>query len=186
MSTDREHVLREAARHLNRRPAASMDEIARAAGISRATLHRMYPGRDALALALGSRALEQVSAAVDAARLDEGDAAAALRRMVDELMPIAEFLGFLYGENALVDNPEIDAAWEAVDSRVTAVVRRGQQDGSLRIDLPAQWISEAAFSLAVGAGWSVRDGRLARRDAPRVVAELLIGGVRRGPDPAVS
>ncbi|MEU8132934.1 TetR/AcrR family transcriptional regulator [Streptodolium elevatio] len=179
MSTDREHVLREAATQLIRRPASSMDEIARAAGISRATLHRLYPGRDALALALGARALEQVEAAVDAARIEEGDAGDALRRLVDELMPIAEFLGFLYGENALLDVPEIDAAWERIDGRVTAVVREGQLAGTVRVDLPAQWISEAAFSLAVGAGWSVRDGRLARREAPRVVVELLLGGVLR-------
>src|SRR5262245_61646648 len=141
MSTDREHVLREAATLLIRRPAASMDEIARAAGISRATLHRLYPGRDVLALALGAPALDQVSAAVDAARITDGGAAEALRRLVDELMPIAEFLGFLYGENALVDNPAIDEAWQRIDDRVTAVVRRGQQEGSLRVDLPAQWIS---------------------------------------------
>lgn len=180
MSTDREHVLREAATQLVRHPASSMDEIARAAGISRATLHRLYPGRDALAIALGARALEQVSAAIDAAHIDHGDAAAALRRMVDELMPIAEFLGFLYGESSLVDNPEIDTAWNVIDNRVTAVVSRGQEEGSLRVDLPARWIAEAAFSLAVGAGWSVRDGKLARRDASRAVAELLLGGVQRG------
>lgn len=180
MSTDREHVLREAATLLIRRPAASMDEIARAAGISRATLHRIFPGRDALALALGARALEQVSAAIDAARIEEGDAVDALRRMIDELMPIAEFLGFLYGENALIDNPEIDAAWQRIDDRVIEVVRRGQEAGGIRVDLSAQWVSEAAFSLAVGAGWAVRDGRLARREAPRAVTELLLGGVRRG------
>ncbi|GAA4984662.1 TetR/AcrR family transcriptional regulator [Yinghuangia aomiensis] len=179
MSTDRETVLREATALLIRRPAAAMDDIARAAGISRATLHRMYAGRDALVRAIGARALEQVSAAVDAARIEDGPADEALRRVVDELMPIAEFLGILYGENALCEVPEIDAAWQRIDNRVNAVVRQGQADGVLRLDLPAAWITEAVFSLAVGAGWAVRDGRLARREAPRGVAELLLGGVGR-------
>lgn len=182
MSTDREHVLREATALLIRRPTAAMDDIARAAGISRATLHRLYAGRDALVRALGTRALEQVSAAVDAARLDDGPADAALRRMVDELMPIAEYLGFLYGESALIDVPEIEDAWKRIDDRVGAIVRRGQQDGALRVDLPAAWITEAVFSLAVGAGWSVRDGRLARREAPHAVTELLLGGAARRGD----
>ncbi len=48
MAVDREHVLRSAADLLTRKSTATMDEVAKAAGISRATLHRQFAGRDAL------------------------------------------------------------------------------------------------------------------------------------------
>lgn len=44
MATDRDTVLEAAVGVLSRRPTAHLDEIARAAGISRATLHRLFPG----------------------------------------------------------------------------------------------------------------------------------------------
>jgi len=72
MTVDREHLLSEAARLLTRKPTASMDEIARAAGISRATLHRRFAGRDALVRALEALCLRQLTAALDAAGVDAG------------------------------------------------------------------------------------------------------------------
>ncbi|MEU6408227.1 TetR family transcriptional regulator [Microbispora sp. NPDC046933] len=46
MAFDRDHVLRCAADLLSRKATATQDEIAKAAGISRATLHRHFAGRD--------------------------------------------------------------------------------------------------------------------------------------------
>ncbi|MYV97984.1 TetR/AcrR family transcriptional regulator [Streptomyces sp. SID3343] len=183
MPTDHEPVLRSAVTLLLRRPASSMDEIARAAGISRATLHRMFPGRPALITALGGEATAQISRAIDAADVDDdtADVPAVLRRLVDHVMPCAEYLAFLYGESSLTGDPELDAAWTLMDERVSALVRRGQENGSMRVDLTAQWVSEALFSFVAAAGWAVHEGRLARRDSARSVAELLLGGATRRP-----
>jgi AcrR family transcriptional regulator len=181
MPTDHEPVLRAAVTLLLRRPASSMDEIARAAGISRATLHRMFPGRPALIAALGAEATTQLSHAIDAADLDDDstDVPAVLRRLVEHLMPCAEYLAFLYGESSLVGDPGLEAAWAVMDEQVAGLVRRGQENGSMRVDLTAQWVCEALFSFVAAAGWAVHEGRLARRDSVRSVAELLLGGARR-------
>ncbi|MFF7243320.1 TetR/AcrR family transcriptional regulator [Embleya sp. NPDC008237] len=182
MPTDNEHVLRAAVTLLLRRPASSMDEIARAAGISRATLHRMFPGRPALIAALGAQASAQIGRAIDAADLTAGeDVPAVLRALVDRLMPCAEYLAFLYGESSLVGDPGLEQAWSVMDEQVAAAVRRGQENGSMRVDLTAQWVSEALFSFVAAAGWAVHEGRLAGRDAARSVAELLLGGAARRP-----
>jgi len=183
MPTDHEPVLRAAVTLLLRRPASSMDEIARAAGISRATLHRMFPGRPVLIGALGVEATRRLGRALDASDLDDAgpDTPAVLRRLVDNLMPCAEYLAFLYGESSLVGDPDLEQAWTVMDDRVSAVVRRGQENGSMRVDLTAQWVAEALFSFVAGAGWAVHEGRLAGRDAARSVAELLLGGAARRP-----
>jgi AcrR family transcriptional regulator len=179
MSFDREQVLRDAAALLARRATASMDEIAKAAGISRATLHRHFPGRDALVRALGALGIEQVGECLNAARIEEGDPAEAVRRLIDEAIPVSGFLGFLYGENQLYDLPEIEAGWAAIDARVGALFARGQEEGLFRYDLSPAWLVEALYALIAASGWSVQEGRIAARDSARMVAGLLLGGMLR-------
>ncbi|WP_340562982.1 TetR/AcrR family transcriptional regulator [Streptomyces sp. GSL17-111] len=176
MSVPREQILKAAAELLSRRATASMDEIARSAGISRATLHRHFAGREALIVALGDLGIRQIEERLDAARIDEGDPADALRRLIDEATPVAGFLAFLYGENQLYESDLMDAGWARVDARVGALLRRGREEGVLRGDLSTAWLVDALFALVAASGWSVQDGRLAPKDASRVVAELLLGG----------
>ena len=66
MAVDRERVLRDAAGLLTRKSGATMDEVARAAGISRATLNRQFAGRDALVRALEELAYENANADFEA------------------------------------------------------------------------------------------------------------------------
>jgi AcrR family transcriptional regulator len=179
MSFDREQVLRDAAALLARRATASMDEIAKAAGVSRATLHRHFPGRDVLVRALGTLGIEQVEECLNAARIEEGDPVAAVRRLIDEAMPVATFLGFLYGENQLYDLPETEAGWTRIGARVDELFSRGQEQGLFRYDLSPAWLGEALYALIAASGWSVQDGRIAARDAGRMVSELLLGGMLR-------
>ncbi|MDJ0345024.1 TetR/AcrR family transcriptional regulator [Streptomyces sp. H10-C2] len=179
MSFDREQVLRDAADLLTRRATASMDDIAKAAGISRATLHRHFPGRDALVRALGLLGIAQMDERLDAARIEEGDPVEAVRRLIDEAMPVSGFLAFLYGENQLYDLPEVNEGWARVDERVSALFRRGQEQGLFRYDLTPTWLGEALYALIAASGWCVQDGRMARNDAARMVSELMLGGMLR-------
>ncbi|WP_107057328.1 TetR/AcrR family transcriptional regulator, partial [Streptomyces sp. NRRL WC-3742] len=181
MATDRDTVLEAAVGVLSRRPGAHLDEIARAAGISRATLHRLFPGREALIREVGLLGLHRFAAALDTAAVDDGDAEAALRRLVDASVPDAALCAFLAGENQLYENEDINDLWEVQIARLHALFLRGQQQGVFRIELSAAWLSEAFFDLVAGIGWSIQDGRLAPRDAAFSLAELFLGGALRHP-----
>ena len=183
MATDRDSVLLAAVGVLSRQPTAAMDEIARAAGISRATLHRLFPGRDALVREVATLALRRMSAALDTAAIDEGDPVEALRRLADAVIPNASITAFLAGENRLFDDSSINEAWDAMDARVVALFLRGQQSGAFRVELTAAWLSEAFFDLLAGVGWAVQEGRLAPRDCNHALTELFLGGALRR-DPA--
>ncbi|MDF2259289.1 TetR/AcrR family transcriptional regulator [Streptantibioticus ferralitis] len=180
MTFDREQVLRDAAALLTRKATASMDEIAKAAGVSRATLHRHFPGRDALVRALGALGIEQLAERLDAARIEEGDPVEAVRRLIEEAMPVSGFLAFLYGENQLYAVEELDEGWARIDKRVSALFRRGQEQGLFRYDLSPAWLCEALYALIAASGWSVQDGKVASRDSARMVGELMLGGMLRG------
>ncbi|MEU8778274.1 helix-turn-helix domain-containing protein [Streptomyces sp. NPDC048606] len=179
MAMDRDQVLRDAAALLSRKSTATMDEVARAAGIGRATLHRHFAGRDALVRALedlGIRAFEQ---AFDAARLDEDTAVEALRRLIAEAEPNAELLAFLVTENQLFEGDQVNEGWARLDARVLALFKRGQNEGDIRIDLSPAWLTEALYGLIGSCAWAVMDGRVAAKDFQYMITELLLGGARR-------
>ena len=184
MAVDREHVLRSAAAVLTRKSTATMDEVAKAAGISRATLHRQFAGRDALVRALEALGIAECEAALAAARTEEGPAAGAVRRLVAEIEPPAGLLAFLYSENQLFEGEEQNEGWTRIDESVSALFRRGQSSGEFRIDLTPAWLTEALYGLLASAAWAVAEGRVAPKDFTRMTVELLLGGVRRPEGPA--
>ncbi|MFI6209701.1 TetR/AcrR family transcriptional regulator [Streptomyces sp. NPDC051041] len=179
MAVDRDHVLRTAASLLTRKSTATMDEVAKAAGISRATLHRHFAGRDALVRALEALGIAECEAALDAARPEEGDATGAVRRLVRAVEPVAGLLAFLYTENQLFEGEDRNAGWTRIDDRVEALFRRGQQAGEFRIDLSPAWLTEALYGLLASAAWAVSEGRVAPRDFTHMIVELLLGGALR-------
>ncbi|MEV6652150.1 helix-turn-helix domain-containing protein [Streptomyces sp. NPDC051219] len=179
MTVDREQVLRTAAALLSRKSTATMDEVAKAAGIGRATLHRHFAGRDALVKALEDLGIREFEAALDAARLDEGAASDALRRLIAETEPGAGLLAFLVTENQLFEGEQVNEGWARLDARVSALFRRGQEEGEFRIDLSPAWLTEALYGLIGTCAWAVQDGRVAAKDFQYMIAELLLGGARR-------
>jgi TetR/AcrR family transcriptional repressor of mexCD-oprJ operon len=179
MAVDREHVLRSAAALLTRKSTATMDEVAKAAGISRATLHRQFAGRDALVRALEELGIRECDAALDAARLDEGTASEAVRRLVAAIEPVAALLAFLYTENQLFEGDAQHEGWARLDQRIGDLFRRGQEHGEFRIDLSPAWLTEALYGLMASGAWAVMDGRVAAKDFQFMTVELLLGGALR-------
>ncbi|MEU0333666.1 helix-turn-helix domain-containing protein [Streptomyces sp. NPDC006193] len=183
MAFDRDHVLRSAAALLTRKSTATMDEVAKAAGISRATLHRHFAGRDALVRALESLGIAECEAALDRARPEEGPAAEAVRRLLREIQPAAGLLAFLYGENQLWESDRQNDGWQRLDNRIGALFQRGQRSGEFRAELTPAWLTEALYGLIASCAWAVLDGRVAARDFPTMIAELLLGGALRREEP---
>ncbi|MEV6263728.1 TetR/AcrR family transcriptional regulator [Streptomyces sp. NPDC051784] len=179
MPLDRDQVLRSAAALLTRKPSATMDEVARAAGIGRATLHRHFAGRDALVGALEELGIREFEAALDSASLDEGPAEEALRRLVVAVEPSAGLLSFLVSESQLFEGDGINPGWDRLDARVAAFFRHGQENGEFRIDLSPAWLTEALYGLIGSCAWAVQVGRVAAQDFTHMIVELLLGGARR-------
>lgn len=179
MTVDRERVLRSAAALLTRKSTATMDEVAKASGIGRATLHRHFAGRDALVRALENLGIQEFEAALDSAELDEGPSEQALRRLIAAVEPSAGLLSFLVTENQLFEGDEVNEGWNRLDARVSAFFRRGQERGEIRIDLTPAWLTEALYGLVSTGAWAVQAGRVAGQDFQYMIVELLLGGARR-------
>ncbi|WP_407344982.1 TetR/AcrR family transcriptional regulator [Pengzhenrongella phosphoraccumulans] len=162
------------ARHLALAPAASMQELAQAAGISRATLFRRFPSRAALIGELCQAAAQAYVRAVDAAAPEYGTPTQALNRVVETLARLASVAGLL-GLQPLDEHVEASLLIQTAqaDEKLRHLVRRGQECGLFRVEVDPEWFLAMLTWLMVGAADSVRLGRLTAAAAQRHLAATL-------------
>ena len=163
---------------LNTRPTATMAELADAAGISRATLHRRFPSREDLLVRLAEDAARITEEALADARLTEGSARAACQRLVTTLVPLGSRFTFLLREGTWLDErPAVAAATRAVEKTVHQLVARGRQTGDFRADLPAFFQVRLVLTTVFTAWEAVQAGELGSREAPEAAAAALLTGI---------
>ena len=159
-----------------------MDDIARAAGVSRQTVYAHFSSREALLDAVVERAAAEVTAALDAAGLDEAPPAVALTRMLGAGWRAAARYPFLWHLPAV--SPDEDAARHGpVLDRLTEVIRRGQDSGDFDPALPPTWLLTAALALGRAAEDEVKAGRMTIEEATHAVHHsfLRLFGIQEGP-----
>ncbi len=176
MTADKLAVLDAASRLLALNPRASTQEIAAAAKISRMTLHRLFPSREALVEDLGQMAMERIGGAFAAARLDDGPFSDALERLVDLLIPYVHQFAFLVAEFQLKENESVVAGERVLQEQIERLLRRGQEEGALWADLPVPWLAHALGGLMLAADDAVRTGNVAPREIRRLVLETFLDG----------
>ncbi|MGH3821924.1 MAG: TetR/AcrR family transcriptional regulator [Pseudonocardiaceae bacterium] len=178
MSVQTGAVLETATRVLLADPAASLADVARAAGISRTSLYTLYPTRAALLVALAHEAMDLVDQAYAQAELDAGEpVAVVLRRLVELVMPFGPRMEFLLRERSLDIEPDVVARYQALDQPLIDLIMRAQVSGALNPALPAWWVAAALWGTVYSAWEAVADGRLARRDAPELVLTTVLHGL---------
>jgi AcrR family transcriptional regulator len=177
MPTDDDRLLDAAARALALDPACGMGEIARAAGISRATLHRRYPTRACLEEAIIDRSMARLGAITDEIDAQGLTGRAALEALVPRAFPIAESMAFILANPAMENDPDLLARGDRFLARWTAWVEAGQRRGEIRVDVPARWVIEALHGLGHAALYATAAGLVAPRDAQRLMLSTLLDGV---------
>ncbi|HEV7452535.1 MAG TPA: TetR/AcrR family transcriptional regulator [Pseudonocardiaceae bacterium] len=160
-------------------PSASLSDVATAAGIGRTTLHKLYPTRHALLVALAHDALDLLERTDREVGLDAPgtQAPAVLRRLVTAVIPLGPRMAFLRRERSLDTEPELIARVEALDAPVRALVRRAQAEGVFSADLPDEWVVASLNSLVFTAWALIAQGRIAPIAAPELVMRILLGGI---------
>jgi AcrR family transcriptional regulator len=166
-----------ATRALIAAPASSLADIADAVGLSRTTLHRRYPTRADLLHAIAVQAIDRLhDAQQHAGFTDTGDPGkGSFEVLTDSLIELAPHLQLVLASSE-VNEPSLAAAITELDAPVLRAIRHGQSQGTLRPDLPADWILESLYALSIAASGRVQAGALARRDAtPLVIRTWTVG-----------
>ena len=174
-------IVEVAARLLGEDPHVGMAAVAAAADVSRATVYRHFPTREALLAAIRRQALEYGEQALVECRLEDGSATEALRRLVDAWLDIAERYAF----PQLVGQPGLEFADEDREHRrrvfgepLYALIERGKASGEFSAGASPEWGARVFGALVLAGARAVDDRILTRGDAPDVVFRTLLGGLR--------
>ena len=166
-------VMDAAIRTLASRPDASMDEIARAAGVSRQTVYAHFPSRDALIDAVIERGTAEFTSLLDGVDLDQARPAQALTRLLDAGWQIAARYPFLWLQPAVDPGKDADRHAPVLD-RMLDIVRRGQASGDFDASVPARWLLSAALALGRATEDEVKAGRMTIEQATHAMHQSLL------------
>jgi AcrR family transcriptional regulator len=167
-----ESILESAAALLPEDPGASMQEIATAAGVHRATVHRHFASRDDLVAAVRRRALEAVISEVDRALVD---GAPTPRETVEQVAAAILRVGDRYRlyRYTTARDQEAESRHPDFAPRLVALLAEAQRDGGLRTDVTPEQLAMALGGFVIGALPQVGDGRLTVRDGAALTVQLL-------------
>jgi AcrR family transcriptional regulator len=164
-------------------PDASMAEIARRAGVVRATIYVHFPTREALIDAVTRHAMAEVGAAIEAAEPERGDAAEALARVVSgSWRTLGRYHALVAINTQQHGHAELRHRHSSVLATLEPLIERGQADGTFRADVPAAWHLSMLMALMHAASGELRSRQVTEADAgPALVATILgaLGGGRR-------
>ncbi|GAA1786745.1 TetR/AcrR family transcriptional regulator [Actinomadura chokoriensis] len=158
---------------LSRDPSASIDDIAKAAGVGRMTLYGHFRNRRELvdaAMADAVRAGEEVLSDVDLT----GPAHEALTRLLESSWSlVAESTAILAAAQGTLPAGRIRELHAGPAQRVEDLIRRGQDEGVFRTDMPLTWLVNVVHYVLHGAAEENHADRLKPEETAGVVIATI-------------
>lgn len=167
-------ILEAAERVLARDPAATMEEIAAAAGVARTTVHRRFSTREALIASLAVWAGRQLEAAVDEARPDTTPPLVALYQATANVLRVKASWGFSM-DSALAKGDEVEEIQRRILDTCDRLFRRLRDSGALRADVDPVWARRVYYALIHEACQDLGAESDADTIATRLIDTLLRG-----------
>ncbi|WP_079036607.1 MULTISPECIES: TetR/AcrR family transcriptional regulator [Streptomyces] len=168
---NRRRILDVAVTELLRDPDASMDQIARAAGVVRRTVYGHFPSRDALVGAIVDRAIEAVETAHAKGREGAGNPAEAVAGSLLAVWEVADRYRLLLSlAQRSVTMGGIRERLGAVHASGVEIFRRGLDDGTFVSPLPPRALSYVLEGVLFAVMEAVNDGVLEAEEAGRSTA----------------
>jgi TetR/AcrR family transcriptional regulator, mexCD-oprJ operon repressor len=156
---------------------ASMNDVAEAAGVARATVYRYFPNREALLDELARAAVDDVDARLASARIDEVAPEEGIARAVRALVDVGDSFVLLARERRRSDPERFE---RRLTQPLRGVFERGQASGDIRDDITSARLTESLIGLIVGVLTSTP--ALGREDMTATITGLFLDGARaRGP-----
>jgi AcrR family transcriptional regulator len=153
----------------------SMGEVASAAGVRRATLYGHFPSREELIDAVITQAIAHTDEVLTALALDRDSADVALERLVRTSWPILDRFRRLRTVAVAELGPErLRRHHDRTLHHVGQLIRRGQDDGLFRTDLPLDWLVTTFYAVLHAAADEADAGRISPSKAPDLLAATVL------------
>jgi AcrR family transcriptional regulator len=159
-------------------PEASMAEIARRAGVVRATIYVHFPTRELLLEAVTERAIAEVTQAMAAAEPDRGDPAEALHRVLTTAWHELGRFHALVSINTRLPEVELRRRHRPVLELLQPLIERGQHAGTFQSDVPAAWHLTMLLALIHAASGELQARRLPAVEVESALVTTVLGALR--------
>lgn len=174
----RDAVIEAAFKILNAEPTASLAVIAAAAGVSRATLHRQFKGREDLIRALARQSQREIETAANQAAKKAISYSDALRRILKAMILLGDRHWFLAHES-MDEFPEVRAEYERQQSEFIDALEEARNEGLFHRSCPVEWIVQT-YDHLIHAGWEmVRAGHATHTQAADLAWTTLKSGLKK-------
>src|SRR3954447_17907 len=161
-------------------PDVSMAEIARRAGVVRATIYMHFPTREALLDAVMEHATAEVAQAIWQAEPDLGEPKEALERVLRATWKqLSEFHNVLQININRLSAKELHRRHLPVTTQIVPLLERGQADGSFRDDVSALWLIAVVRAIVHVASTELQAGRLTEAEVERTMLTTAFAAVSR-------
>ena len=159
-------------------PDSSMSEIARRAGVVRATIYVHFPTRESLLDAVMEYATGQVVDAMRSAEPQRGEPVEALERVLRATWrQLAQFHGLLALNTARLSAEELHRRHVPMLDQLEPLIERGQKQGVFRTDLPVSWQLAVIRAIVHTASREIRGGRIAESRVEAVMISTILGAI---------
>lgn len=163
-------------------PEASMAEIARRAGLVRATIYVHFPTRESLIEAVTERAISDVTQAMAAAEPDRDDPAEALQRLLATAWGELGRFHVLVGINAHQPPAELRRLHRPVFAFLQPLIERGQVTGAFRSDVPTAWHLAMLLAIIHTASDELHANRLPAEAVESALVKTVLGALGARPE----
>jgi AcrR family transcriptional regulator len=160
---------------------ASMEDVAAAAGVGRATIYRYFPSRDDLLSALSEVAIDDAHRRITEADLARATVPEALARIIRAVVACGIKFSVLTSDHSHVDRNRVE---RLIRDPIQAVFRRGQDEGVLRTDLTTDILVDLFGGLAKVALQIAGNDELGAEEASAVITSIFLDGARPTGDAA--
>jgi len=158
-------------------PDASVQEIAKAAGVGRVTLYGHFDSRTTLVAEVATRAIAQTEASLSGVDFS-GDPREAMERLLEATWHLTHrFGGIVIAAGQVLPPEEMRRAHAGPSKRARALLERGRREGRFRADMPVEWQITTIQAVLHAASSAVHRGEIAAEQAPRLVRDTVLAAL---------
>ena len=164
-------------------PEASMAEIARRAGVVRATIYVHFPTRESLLDAVMEQVIAEVATRMIEAEPQRGEATEALERiLVSTWQQLDRFQALVAINTARLSPQELHRRHLPVLEQLAPLIGRGQADGAFRSDVPLSWHLAVILAVVHAASGELSSNRISATEVEAAMLTTVMAALA-GPAP---
>lgn len=169
----RQAILDAAAAQWSHDPTVGLGDIAAAAGVGRATIHRYFSDRQVLHAALITDSWMTLQTAIKQAGPVTDSALEVIQRIITAMVHAGDRVSFLFTTTEGTPSEADAGIAREVDELILAEIERGQREGALDSAVPARWIELMIWSTVYTGMQAAADGLVPRHGVNELIRRTL-------------